>query len=315
MLYSKTARKNLVKQCASNIAFAALLCLAPCHAARTAQARDIVDVTGTKVTVGEHPQRIVTLAPSLGELAADLAGENLERIVGVSDFTDYPPALSKIKSVGSYSHFNLEAVVGLKPDLVVATHDGNAKDQVEHLRELHVPVVVVNTETFAQIDESVRILSQAMGEEKTGAALIARLNQGLERIGERKKARLKKGKPAPKVLIELDSSRLVVAGKSSFLNEALDRVGATNVYDDVASAYPRPTVEDAVRRDPDVIIVFGMGKRMENFEHAKKDWSRFPKMRAVQSGKVLVVNGDTILRPSLRILEGLTILEQAIHVQ
>ncbi len=278
-----------------------------------AWAREVVDVTGAQVSLSEHPVRIVTLAPSLGELAADLAGESLERIVGVSDFTDYPPALAKVKSVGAYSHFNLEAIAALKPDLVLATHDGNAKDQVEHLRELKLPVVVVNTLSFTQIEESVRILSQAMGEVKTGALLIARFRKGLDRVQERKQTRLKLGKPVPRVLIELDSSPLVVAGKSSFLSEALERVGAANVYDDVPSAYPRPTFEDAVRRDPDFIIVFGMGKNMKNFERAKKDWGRFPKLKAVRSSNIRIVDGDTILRPSLRILEGLTLLERAIH--
>ena len=66
------------------------------------------------------PQRIVTLAPSLGELAADLAGGNLGRIVGVSEYTDYPPTLKHVASIGPYSKVNLERVVALKPDLTSA---------------------------------------------------------------------------------------------------------------------------------------------------------------------------------------------------
>src|SRR6478672_2161638 len=110
----------------------------------------------------EKPRRIVTLAPSLAELAADLAGEKIERIVGVSEYTDFPPALKKVESIGPYHKFNLEKVVSLKPDLVLATSDGNSRDQVLHLRELGVPVVVVETQSLAQVVSSIRLIGQAM---------------------------------------------------------------------------------------------------------------------------------------------------------
>src|SRR5262245_40620061 len=96
-------------------------------------AREITDATQTKVVLVDRPNRIVTLSPSLGELAADLLGDNLDRLVGVSEFTDYPPALKKVNSVGPYHQFNLERVLALKPDLVLATLDGNPRDRVLHL--------------------------------------------------------------------------------------------------------------------------------------------------------------------------------------
>src|SRR4051812_6042349 len=99
-------------------------------ASRVAGAREVLDATRTRVTLVDHPARVVALAPSLAELAADLSGNQLEKIVGVSDYTDYPPRLEKTPSVGPYSRFNLEKVVALKPDLVLATLDGNPRDQV-----------------------------------------------------------------------------------------------------------------------------------------------------------------------------------------
>ncbi|MFL5815792.1 MAG: helical backbone metal receptor, partial [Bdellovibrionia bacterium] len=141
----------------------------------SAFARDLTDALGTQVKVVDHPVRVVTLAPSLGELASDLLGESIERIVGVSDYTDYPPALTKVKNVGSYARFNLEAVVALKPDLVLATSDGNSRDQIDHLRELHLPVLVVKTSSFSEIDQSIEILAKALDEQKTGDALRKQL--------------------------------------------------------------------------------------------------------------------------------------------
>src|SRR5579885_2742507 len=85
-----------------------------------------VDELGVTVPEGAKPARVVTLAPSLAEVAAALDPAHLERIVGVTEYTDFPPSLAKVESVGPYNRFNIEKVVSLKPDLVLATKDGNA---------------------------------------------------------------------------------------------------------------------------------------------------------------------------------------------
>ncbi len=275
--------------------------------------RNLEDAFGTHVKIADHPVRIVTLAPSLGELAADLLGDSLDRIVGVSDYTDYPPVLSKAKSVGSFARFNLETVVALKPDLVVATSDGNARDQIEHLRELHLPVVVVKTSSFADIDQSILILAQALDVQKLGDSIRKRLSDGLKKIEARTLERRKSGKPGPQVLLQLDTNPLVVAGSSTFLNEALLKVGARNVYSDIGKPYPKPTLEDVVRRNPDVILLLGMENNLMSFKNAAKDWQRFSKMKAVRSRQIQVIQADEMMRPSLRILDGLSLLEQAIY--
>jgi iron complex transport system substrate-binding protein len=249
----------------------------------------------------------------LGELSADILGDSIDRIVGVSDYTDFPPALSKVKNVGSYARFNLEAVAALKPDLIIATSDGNARDQIEHLRELHFPVIVVKTSSFAEIDQSIQLLSLALDAEKTGGTIRKQLHEGLKHIEARTEARKRAGQPEPKVLLQLDSNPLVAAGNSTFLNEALLKVGARNAYADVSKPYPKPTIEDVVMRDPDVILLLGMEKNLQSFEKAAQDWKRFTKMKAVKTGKIRVLRADTVIRPSLRIIEGLSLLEQAVY--
>src|SRR4051812_17534404 len=153
-----------------------------------AVARVMTDVTQTKITLVDVPQRIVTLAPSLGELAADLLGNDIDRIVAVSDFTDYPPGLKRFPSVGSFTHFSLEKVVSLKPDLVLATLDGNSKDQVLHLRELGLAVVVVKAENFRDIAESIQLVAEALNREAAGKKMVFHLKVGLEKIKEKSKS-------------------------------------------------------------------------------------------------------------------------------
>lgn len=267
---------------------------------------EIHDASGAQVRLKSRPKRIVTLAPSLGELVADFSGADFGRIVGVSEFTDYPPALKKKKSIGPYHRFSLESVVSLKPDLVLATHDGNSKDQVLHLRELGIPVVVVASGDFAEVESSMRLVAKAIGLPKEGERMAQRFREGLEHLSLRaRQQRQRKG--SPRVLLQLSERPLVVAGGKSFLHSALEALGAVNVYGEMASRYPQPSIEDAVSRDPDVIVALSMG------DPALMLWKSFPQMKAVKESRLRTVAADSLARPTLRLLEGLALLEKAIY--
>lgn len=297
---------RIAKTASSSIPFLGLVLALALPAATLA--REVTDATGARVKVTNTPKRIVTLMPSLGELAADLVGERLDRIVGVSEFTDYPPKLKKTESIGPYYRFNIEKVVVLKPDLVLATTDGNPKDQVLRLRELGLPVVVVSTHSFKEIEDSIRIVAEALGEQKQGGQIVSRLKAGISHIRARAQDR-----PRKKVLLQIGAEPFVVVGKKSFLHEALDAVGGDNVYGDLAAHYPRPSLEDAVSRNPEVILVLVLGTDLKPFRQMVKSWNEFKQINAVKNARVKMVQGDPIFRPSLRLLEGLALLEKAVH--
>ena len=271
-------------------------------------AKTIVDVTQTQVQVPEYPKRVVTLAPSLGELAADLVGADLERIVGVSEYTDYPPGLKKVPSVGPYTRFSLEKVMSLKPDLVLATSDGNSKEQVAHLRELGLPVIVVRTENFKEIEESIRLVASALDAASLGDRRISQLRSGLQKF----RSRAKSHKPF-KVLLQVGDQPLFVAGKLSFLQDTLETIGSVNVYGDKEAAYPRPSVEDVLHRNPDLIVVIALGRELKTYREMAQRWHQFPQLEAVKKHRVYVLRNDAIVRPTLRILEGLSHLEKMIY--
>lgn len=274
----------------------------------SAFAREVVDATGVRVEVVPHPARVVTLAPSLGELAADLCTEKIDRIVGVSEFTDYPPALLKVKQIGPYNHFNLETVLALKPDLILATMDGNAKDQVEHLRELKLPVIIVGSSSFSEIRESMRTVAEALDEQTAGAKLLAAFDAGLAKIHARAKGR----KPTH-VLLQLGEDPLIVVGHKAFLNDALEAIGAVNVYGDLQEHYPRPAMEDVISRAPQMIVVLALGSDTKLFTEMAGRWARYRRFKIGEEGAVKVIHADPLLRPSLRLLEGLGVLERAVY--
>ncbi|MCM2322247.1 MAG: helical backbone metal receptor [Oligoflexia bacterium] len=290
-------------------AVAALLLVLP----GLALAREVVDVTGTRTVLAEKPSRIVALAPSLGELVADIAGEELGRLVGVTEYTDYPPALAKLASVGPYHRFKLEAVVALKPDLILATRDGNMPDQIARLRELRLPVVVVATESFADVEASIRLVGEAMGASEEGRRMAAQFATGLARFRERAAKRAGAGRGAPRVLVQVSDSPVVVAGGRSFLNDAVAAIGARNVYANLKTTYPRPSSEDLLARDPEVIIVVALGADPTLFRAMARSWLRFARLSAVRAKRIHILSGDPLTRPTLRLLEGLSRLEKAVY--
>ncbi len=291
--------------------FCICLCICLCNFlcfGSISQAREIVDATKSKIQVVDHPQRVVTLTPSLAELAADVLGNDLNRIIGVSESTDYPPGLKKVPNLGPSHSFNFEKVISLKPDLVLATLDENPQDQVSHLREMGISVVTVATSDFQEVQDSIHLVSLALGFSDVGNQMVSQLTRGLDRI----RARANSHAPL-KVLLQIQDDPVIVVGKKSFLHSALLTVGAANLYQDLEAPYPRPSLEDILHRNPDVIILIALGDNIRPFQEMAANWSQFPQLKAVKNHRVHVLKSDALLRPSLRILEGLSLLEQTIY--
>lgn len=118
-----------------------------------------------------------------------------------------------------------------------------------------------------------------------------------------------------RVLIQLDEQPLVVAGGASFLSEALNVVGAENIYGDAKTGYPRPSIEDVLKRNPDFILVIAFGSDLKPFQRMAARWAQYPALAANQAKHIQVIFADTLLRPSMRLLEGLAVLERALYGQ
>ncbi len=278
---------------------------------RSADAREVVDATRTHVVLtGDRPDRIVTLVPSLGELVSDLVGsQGTGRIVGVSEYSNFPSALKKIRSVGPYHRFNLERVMELKPDLVLATLDGNSKDQVDHLRELGVPVVVVSTSSLGEVAASMKLVGAALGDPAGGGQMADRFERELAKIRQEGSLR----SPRRPVFLQLGEDPLFTAGRGSFLQSAVDSIGARNIYGETGLSYPKPSREDVVAKKPEVILILTMGGDAGPFLKMAERWKEYPSVPAVRTGRVRVVPGDEVLRPTLRLIHGLKTLRDAIY--
>lgn len=256
----------------------------------------------------EVPQRILPLTPALAELVADLIPHHLEKIVGVPEYTDEPGVLKQRPSIGPYHAFNIETVVSLKPDLVIATTDGNSREQVERLRSLKLNILLTSSSSFTEIFKTIETVSKALHAEEQGAHIKLKLEAVLKKLDGVYSSRKKR----PRVLLQVGNDPMVVAGRQTFLSESIERLGFENVFSDLGGKYIRPSLEEAITRDPDLIVVFALGKKISEYEKWVVNWKKFARMKAVREKHVLLFQGDALLRPSARLADGLLLLEKRI---
>jgi iron complex transport system substrate-binding protein len=263
------------------------------------------DFTQTGFTSEKPRHRIVTLAPALAEMTRDLL-ESSEAIVGVSEYSDYPPkGYPHAKSVGPYFRFHLEAVAALKPDLVVATLDGNDRAQVLRLREMGFSVVVLGSQSLAELKKSYWILGQVLNRKKRASEILQQFDSDLIKLIEKFKT-FDRG--ATRVVLQIGDDPLVLIGGTGFVADVLKNIGVTNSLQDQNTAYPRLNYEEILRRNPDWILILTLGQDAKTYELFKKRWSRFSGLKAVKNGQVVVLKADELIRPTLRVIQGAELL-------
>jgi iron complex transport system substrate-binding protein len=228
------------------IRLASLLLLSALGLSGAAHAADAPNAPRLLGKKPEKVQRVVTLAPSITDMVLSLgAGATL---VGVSRF-DVDKAVEKLPRVGGFVDPSVEAVIALKPDLVLVQPSPGNQRPVERMAELGVPVLLLPLQTIADTLAALRAVGQALGHEKEAEAIISRFEATRVRIREAARKL-----PTPRVLLVYGFEPLVVAGPGSFANELLRDAGAVNVAADAGSAYPVYSVERAVRARPDVVV-------------------------------------------------------------
>lgn len=273
---------------------AALILLGLCGSAWCSYPLRLADSRGRAVTIPSKPVRIVTLAPSLTEVAFALGLEH--RIVGVNSRSDYPPAARKKPKVGDVT-ISAEAVVALKPDLVLA-HAFLNRSAIPRLEGLGLKVFAFDPKTISGVIADIRTIGRL-----TSRPLSAeRAAKAMEREIAAQRAAGAKRRPQ-KVLVVIQANPLWVAGPNTFVDEMLDIANARNVAWDARPGFVTFSKELAIKRSPDVIIVGVPGDA--DYLRRSPEWKN---TAAVKSGRVHVVNNDLLVRPGPRLIQGLRII-------
>ncbi len=264
------------------------------------------DSLGRDVMLRSVPMRIISLAPSITEMIYFLGLG--DRLVGVTRFSYFPEEARNKPRVGAYTDINVEKVITLNPDLVIATADGNKRGDVEMLEEVGIPVYVVNPRRVNQVLDTIEKLGELCGVPDRAKRLVNYLRERVVRVVKavEKKAR-------PRVLLVIHVKPLMSVNRNTIHHDIIRLAGGVNMTEGQPITYPKLSMEEVIGKRPDVIIISSM-KRGERFEKARKQWFlRWPALPAVRKGNVYLIDSDLIDRPAPRIVRGLEEMARLIH--
>ncbi|HQQ71585.1 MAG TPA: ABC transporter substrate-binding protein [Alicycliphilus sp.] len=254
-----------------------------------AQAVQITDDRGRVVALPRPPQRIVTLLPSLAETVCALGA--CQRLVGVDRYTNWPDAVKALPQVGGGLDPSIEAIVALRPDVVLMAASSRAADR---LLALGIPVAALEPKTHADVQRVLAKVGQLLG---VGDA--QRVWQGIDAAMSAAAQSLPAGARGQRVYFEVNPGPFG-AGEASFIGETLTRLGARNILPARLGPFPKLNPEYIVRADPDLIMV---SVRSADGLLARPGWAG---MRALRQGHLCrfsAEESDVLIRPGPRMAE------------
>mgnify|MGYP005840872301 CR=1 FL=1 len=255
----------------------------------------ITDATGAEVVIEEEPERIISIIPSATEIAFSLGIG--DKIVGVSDWDNYPEEVNEIEKVGGLD-VSTEKIVSLEPDLVLAnSSNGNS---IEALRNIDVTVLVVDANSLDETFESIRMIAKATGTKNNAEEIIAKMEGDRDEIINVVKEIPEEERK--KVWVEV-SQDLYTAGKGTFMNELIELAGGTNIMSD-QEGWPQVSEETVIEKNPDVIFIT-YGYYIENAAEQVKDRENWKSVNAIKEEQVFELDSDMVNRPGPRITQGL----------
>jgi iron complex transport system substrate-binding protein len=266
----------------------------------------VTDETGRAVAVPQPVRRIVSLAPNLTETLFALGVG--ERVVGVTDYCDYPPEAAAREHVGGPVTPNLEKIAQLRPDLVVATRaGGNRLATVHSLETLGIAVFATDPHSVDEVIISTERLGELAGASEQGRLMASGLRARLNAVSERLS-----GSELTRVLLVVWPEPLITVGRNTFMADALRRAGAENVIQ-TAQDWPNASLEEVARRRPEYLIFASDHSEQTNRQIAElgglPGWRSLEAMR----NKRVIVLGEAIARPAPRLVDVIETLARTLH--
>lgn len=246
------------------------------------------DDAGHSLCLPAPAQRIVTLSPGATELMfAAGAGSN---IVAVVDYSDYPPAALKLPSIGNYTRIDMEALLALKPDLVITWVTGNPPAQIELLKELGIPLFAIEPRTFEGVSSVLERLSTLAGTKEAGFAEADRFRKGIAAVSHE----YRDAEPIP-VFYQVWEQPLMTINNDHLIGKVLQLCGGVNVFGDMPRLVPRISAEVVLKADPQVILT---GSAEGVSDDQLDGWKGYSGLAAVARNNLIFVPASPISRPT-----------------
>lgn len=252
------------------------------------------DDTGETLRLKQPARRIISLAPHITELV--FAAGAGDRLVGVTSYSDYPEAAKKLPVVGGYSTLDLEAIVALKPDLVIAWQTGNSPAHVAKLKALGLPVFINQPNRILDVATSVERIAELGGTAEAGraaaSAFRARHAELRSRYGDR---------PRVRMFYEIWNVPLRTVSGEHLISDVIQLCGGTNVFADLPQLAPTVAAEAVLRVNPEAIVASGMDEARPEW---LDQWKRWRELTASARDNLFFIPPEMIQRHTPRILDG-----------
>lgn len=269
----------------------------------------IVDDLGRTVQIARLPQRIVSLAPSNTEIIYALGLE--DRLVGTTDYCDYPEAAKSKPRVASYTTPDLEKVVSVQPDLILAEaiHEKTALPAME---KLGLTAIVMSATSLDTVLNDIKLVGQVNGKSKAAATLVDSLNARIQAVVS--KTATLTPEQRLKVLYVVWHDPIWTMGRETFINDLISKAGGVNIFADDFEKSRVVSLESIIQKNPQVIIVSGMGTTGDLIYNNIKKETRLAGVDAMHNNRIYKISDANLIeRPGPRIVDGLEEVAKLFH--
>jgi iron complex transport system substrate-binding protein len=273
--------------------------------AGVASARQVTDGIGRQIVVPDNPVRVVALAPSITEIIFALGQE--QRLVGVSQFSDFPHEALRLPQVGSYIKPDIERIIALNPDVCIAVKDGNPRVVSDRLESLRIPVYAVDPLDLGAVMSMVLQIGDLLNAGDRARSIVTAMKSRIDRVRQL----VMKTEQRPGVFFQIGFSPIVSVGKGTFIHELILMAGGKNLCAEYSS-YPRLSREQVVALTPEVLIITTMHRDV-TVDQVKAEWTGWSQIPAVRDNRIAIVDSNIFDRPTPRQVDALEQLVRVIH--
>jgi len=263
----------------------------------------VTDDDGIEHRFDQPVMRIVSLMPHATELLFEVGAG--DQVVGAVKYSDYPEAAKSIPRVGGYSALNIEAIVALEPDLLIAWPEGNRNRELERLKALGLPILVSDPREFKDIANALAVYGKITGKDKEARVALDGFNKKLKYLRDT----YSKQKEVS-VFYQVWNSPLMTQNGNTFISRAIELCGGNNIFSELPMTNPQVSIESILVQNPQVIVASGMGQARPEW---LDDWRQYTTLQAVQKNHLFHILPELFQRPTSRFLIGTEQLCQAME--
>ncbi len=261
----------------------------------------IKDDSGQTIHLSQAAQNIISLSPGITELVYAAGGG--DKLSAVVSYSDYPEQAKSIPRIGSYDSLDIERILALQPDLVIAWNSGNPEHQIKQLQSLGLKVYVSEPDDFSNIPETIRKFGHLMATEKKAENSARQFEKKFDELKKQYSGYSDKAQHRKlRTFIQIWNNPLMSVNGEHLISKVIEFCGGQNVFAQSRTLTSTPSIEAILEKDPEVIIATGMADSSRQW---LKRWQQWPFLSAVKNKRLYAANPDHLVRNTPRILLGI----------